>query len=107
MARMIPPVYDTESTPPGEVDVFNKLKEHAPEDWVVFHSFDLPKHIRQQQGEMDFVVVIPDNGVVCLEVKSHQSVRRQANGMWVLGANDPDPRGPFKQANEAMHSLRQ
>ena len=107
MARMIPPVYDTESTPPGEVDVFNKLKDHAPANWVVLHSFDLPQHIRQQQGEMDFVVVIPETGVVCLEVKSHQSVRRQANGMWVLGSSDPEPRGPFKQANEAMHSLRQ
>lgn len=104
---MIPPVYDTESTPPGEVDVFNKLKDHAPEDWVVFHSFDLPKHIRQQQGEVDFVVVIPGNGVVCLEVKSHQSVRRNANGMWVLGTHPPEVKGPFKQSNEAMHSLRQ
>ena len=104
---MIPPVYDIESTPPGEVDVFNKLKDHAPDDWVVLHSFDLPKHIRQQQGEVDFVVVIPGNGVVCLEVKSHQSVRRNANGMWVLGTHPPEVKGPFKQSNSAMHSLRE
>ena len=46
-------------------------------------------------------------GVLCLEVKACHSLQR-ANGLWYYG-HDPhgDPRGPFKQASEAMHSLRQ
>jgi DNA polymerase III delta prime subunit len=58
-------------------------------------------------GEIDFVVIIPNKGILCLEVKACSSLRREG-GLWYYGAGaKPDPRGPFKQASEAMHSLRQ
>jgi len=55
---------------------------------------------------MDFLVIIPNQGVLCLEVKAAHSIKR-TDGMWYYG-NDPigDSRGPFKQAAEGMHSLR-
>lgn len=105
MARMIPAAIDADLAPPGEVDLFNSFRDNTPADWTVLHSVDIPKHVRQVEGELDFLVLIPGLAAVCLEVKSHQQVRRD-EGMWRLGQDAPNPRGPFKQASDAMHSTR-
>lgn len=102
---MIPAVLDR-LAPPGEAMVFRTLLDH-PEaaDWTVLHSFDLPHHVENLQGEIDFVVIVPGLGVVCLEVKSHTKVERTEDGMWHLGSDPPSERGPFKQASDAAFSL--
>jgi len=106
MAHFIPPTFDPRRTPPGEKRVFRDLQEcPGTENWKVLHSFDLPDHIRQVEGEIDFLIIIPGEGIVCLEVKSHERIGRTENGLWLLG-NKTEVRGPFKQASEAMHSLR-
>ena len=57
-------------------------------------------------GEADFVIIIPHKGVLCMEVKAHSKIKREA-GLWYYGNNPtPDKRGPFKQSSEAMHSIR-
>ena len=108
MATMIPSVFDTENGVPGEREVFSRLKDDPnTSDWIVLHSLDIASHSTQVSGEIDFVVIIPHKGVVCLEIKSHRQVRRSADGFWYWGSNaKPDLRGPFKQASTAMHSLR-
>lgn len=108
MARMIPPTIPASCPSPGEQEIFTKLKqEEATRDWIVLHSLDIAQHLRQVAGEADFVIIVPTLGVLCLEVKSCHSLGRR-DGLWFYG-HDPkgDPRGPFKQASEAMHSLRQ
>lgn len=106
MARMIPSVCD-ESAPPGERDLFAALAaDAATQDWIVLHSLGIAKHVRQVEGEADFVVIVPNRGVLVIEVKSHQSVALLADGRWRLGNNAPTSRGPVKQADEAMHSIR-
>ena len=108
MARMIPPVIPHRCSSPGEREIFTRLKdEPGTKDWIVLHSLDIAHHLRQVAGEADFVIIAPALGVLCLEVKACHSLQR-ANGLWYYG-HDPhgDPRGPFKQASEAMHSLRQ
>jgi len=105
---MIPSAIPRFCSSPGEKDIFARLKnEPGTNDWIVLHSLDISHHVRQVAGEADFVVIVPTLGVLCLEVKACRSLRR-ANGLWYYGG-DPqgDPRGPFKQASEAMHSLRQ
>lgn len=107
MARMIPPVIDDQTPSPGERLVFERLRDDPDtEGWIVLHSVSLPRHLRQVEGEVDFVVVVPRLGVLCLEVKAHRSVRRDEQGMWFLGSQQPTPRSPFRQSSEAMHSLR-
>lgn len=102
---MIPPLIEP-GGPPGEVLVFESLKvEAGTEDWIVLHSVDIPQHIRQVEGEADFLILAPGLGVLCLEVKSHLSVARAADGMWRLGRDAPTVRSPFRQAAEAMQSL--
>lgn len=105
---MIPPTIPASCPSPGEQEVFAKLKqEEATRDWIVLHSLDIAQHLRQVSGEADFIIVVPSLGVLCLEVKACHSLERR-DGLWFYG-HDPkgDPRGPFKQAAEAMHSLRQ
>jgi hypothetical protein len=105
MAQFIPPTYGG-NTPPGERRVFRDLQDcPGTENWKVLHSFDLPEHIRQIEGEIDFLILIPGHGVVCLEVKSHDRIARDEFGVWEMGTKK-EARGPFKQASEAMHSLR-
>jgi hypothetical protein len=108
MARMIPSTIPPSCSSPGEREIFNRLKdESATKDWIVLHSLDIAHHLRQVVGEADFVIVAPALGVLCVEVKACRSIQR-TDGLWYYG-RDPhgDPRGPFKQASEAMHSLRQ
>lgn len=108
MARMIPPEVYGDCARRGEKELFLRLRD-APEtrDWIVLHSLDIANHRKQVQGEIDFVVIVPSKGVLCVEVKACQQVHRHA-GKWSYGAKDTqgDLRGPFKQASEGMHSLR-
>lgn len=106
MARMMP-AFCAEAAPPGEKAVFAALRDSDDTDeWLVLHSLGIADHVRQVEGEADFVVIVPDTGILVIEVKSHQSVDRRPNGTWRLGNSAPTARGPFQQANEAMHSLR-
>ncbi|MBC2705604.1 NERD domain-containing protein/DEAD/DEAH box helicase [Desulfobacula sp.] len=106
MATIIPPViadykYD------GERNVALKIKKDSKaKDWIVLHSLDVSKHISQVVGECDFVIIIPGKGVLCLEVKGCKSLAVD-KGLWHYGKKSKgDKRGPFKQAADNMHSIR-
>ncbi|OAV52986.1 nuclease-related domain-containing DEAD/DEAH box helicase [Enteractinococcus helveticum] len=101
------PAYCPTDAPPGERAVYDALlKSSSTSDWIVLHSLGIANHVRQVQGEADFVVIIPARGILVIEVKSHLTLDRQNDGMWRLGNDRPTTRGPFQQASEAMHSLR-
>jgi hypothetical protein len=105
---MIPPLVQQGTRSPGERELFLRFRDDpATSDWVVLHSLDIARHETQREGEADFVVIIPGKGVLCLEVKAHYHVCRQ-DGLWLYGARaeEKDARGPFKQASDAMHSIR-
>jgi Nuclease-related domain/UvrD-like helicase C-terminal domain/AAA domain len=103
---MMPP-YCPEEAPPGERALFNALASSPETDrWIVLHSLAIASHVRQVKGEADFVVIVPDHGVLVVEVKSHTSIERLPDGRWKLGTQAPTSRGPFQQANEAMHSIK-
>lgn len=107
MAKMIPPNIYTETRSPGEVELFERIKtDPLTQNWVVLHSLDIARHTRQVSGEADFVFVVPQKGVLCLEVKACHSISRE-NGLWHLGNKKPEKRGPFRQAEDAMHSIKQ
>ncbi|MFD9653492.1 nuclease-related domain-containing DEAD/DEAH box helicase [Streptomyces mirabilis] len=102
---MIPPIIPPNAAP-GERLVFERLaSDPATRDWTVLHSLELAQHVRQVQGEADFVVIVPGKGIAVIEVKSHRQVTYDEQG-WKLGSQRPTSRSPFKQADEAMHSVR-
>jgi hypothetical protein len=108
MAVMIPSVIPA-TAPPGEREIFARLRDDpATAGWFVLHSLDIANHLTQVSGEADFVVIIPSHGVLVVEVKSHERITRGEDGLWYFGASTQgEARGPFKQASDAMHSLRQ
>ena len=99
MARMIPAFID-EDAPPGEKSVWHMLAG-APADWTVLHSLDLAPWRRNSRTELDFVVIIPEVGLLCIEVKSHNLIEYREEGWFppTLG------KGPFKQCQDAVKSL--
>jgi len=107
MARMMPAFCPSDCPSPAEPEIFAALRDAAgTEDWIVLHSLDIAQHVRQVAGEADFVVIVPDMGVLCLEVKGARTITRSAEG-WRIGRDAPlEARGPFRQAADAMHSLR-
>jgi hypothetical protein len=99
MARLIPSFMD-DHTPPGERDVFNLLAA-GPDDWVALHSLDLAPWNRGLRTEIDFVVIVPDIGLLCVEVKSQELISFE-NDRWY----PPEiKRSPFKQASDARHTF--
>lgn len=109
MARMIPPVVGSGTTSAGEREIFLRLRDDpGATAWIALHSLGLARHDAGVAGEVDFVVIIPTRGVLCIEVKGcSASALRRDSGLWFYGPGDRgDPRSPFRQASEAMHSLR-
>jgi hypothetical protein len=107
MPAMIPNTVAS-SAPPSERRVFDLLKciPHS-EQWTVLHSLGLSNSYSGEYGEIDFVVIIPDNGIVCLEVKGGGV--SCTNGIWSTvdqhGARHDYKRSPFVQVREGMWKL--
>ena len=107
MAKMIPNWIDSDA-PGSEKRVFNLLK-NGPNTtrWTVLHSLALSKRGKKPYGEIDFVVIIPDEGIVCMEVKGGGiSVR---DGVWFSEDRFGKRHGiknPFAQARESMFGLK-
>jgi hypothetical protein len=99
MARLVPSFMD-DRTPPGERDVFNLLAP-GPDDWVALHSLDLAPWNRGLRTEIDFVIIVPDTGILCVEVKSHQDILFDGC-RW---HPDAITRSPFKQASDGRHTF--
>lgn len=108
MARMIPPYLSEDVQSPGEKALFFKLRDDpATKDWIVLHSLFVAEHPKRISGEIDFVVIVPNYGVLCLEVKAGNVSRK--NGMWVYGEGSNAKTsgvGPFRQASDSMHKIR-
>jgi len=99
MARLIPAFVD-ETTPPGEREVFQMLAA-GPDNWTIVHSLDLAPWNRRRRTEIDFVAVVPDSGILCIEVKSHRDISFE-NGRWHPVTIT---RSPFKQALDGRYAL--
>ena len=103
--RLIPPTIAESTQSDGERVVFEALAASDASSWTVLHSFDVAEHRRRLAGEIDFLCLVPGKGVLVVEVKGCHALRRQG-GDWYYGTStEPDHRGPFRQASEAMHSV--
>ena len=93
----------------GEYLVYRSFqRDSATDRWIILHSVFLQSHVRNLSGEIDFLVIAPNKGVFIIEVK-HGYVSKK-DGEWIFKGVSGQPiikkRGPFEQANEALHSLR-
>ena len=93
----------------GELDVFEKLNQafsYAGDEYIAFHSLNLPKHPKKRWSEIDFVIVCP-YGIYTLEVKGGD-IKCDENSDWYSCKKDkPDRKieNPFEQSHDAMQAL--
>ena len=104
---MIPPV-PPHDIPESERRFFVKLAgEPGTEDWTALHSLGLSSRYTGHFGEIDFVILIPGKGIVCIEVKGGGVSQR--NGNWTSrdrhGKTHDLKRSPWAQAQSAMFKL--
>ncbi len=109
MAKMIPPSIDSSTPSSAERRIFNLLKNDPDTDgWTVLHSLGLAHRQGKPYGEIDFVVIVPDKGVLCLEVKGGRISCR--DGLWFtldrFHQKFELKKSPFLQAREGMFALR-
>ena len=92
------------STPHSEKTFFTELRDDpATDDWTALHSLNIVRHHNKLEGECDMVVLVPDRGILIVEVKG-VGVRRE-QGRFFYEDNRPSDLGPFKQAAGARWSL--
>ena len=110
MPRMIPDKPDA-GTPKSELKVFRQLSEQLPADWVVLHSrrFVIPagRYNRAIEGEVDFIVLIPDRGYIGIEVKGGAIGRNESGWYSIDRHKKRHPINPVVQATRAIHSIDQ
>ena len=106
---MIPARINDDRVSAGERRVFGLLQsDPATTDWTVLHSLGIARRPTGPYGEIDFVAIIPGEGVICLEVKGGR-LSCEA-GVWRTmdrhGNVATLKKSPFLQARDSMFALR-
>ena len=113
MATMIPrilPDHRDTDIPWSERQIFEALRTGPyTKGWVVIHSVKVPGRRRNSNPrEVDFLIMVPGAGAVCLEVKGDAYDVR--DGRWFRKSSGPaseaEPAAPNEQAASAMDALK-
>ena len=106
MARMIPQTLPFDA-PGSEQRVFELLRDGpGTGDWTVIWSYrpvQLELESRRRR-EVDFLILIPKAGILCLEVKGGQFEIR--DGSWYPAGTSKSIESPDRQSEQAMFTLR-
>lgn len=107
MANMIPRHIDP-SVVASERRVFAALRTAAAsENWTVLHSLGLSSDWAGEFGEIDFVVLMPGAGIICIEVKGGGVAVR--DGVWTTrnryGVTEMLKKSPYRQAQDGQWKL--
>lgn len=104
MAKLVPDFCKSQSN--GEEKLFEIFRtDSALENVTILHSLNIANHVRLPESEADFVCLIPNQGILVIEVKGHLRINFK-DGKWYMGHDEPTTRGPLRQAKEAMYSIR-
>lgn len=111
MAIMYPKSISQYSPTDSEQIVFFELKQQLPDRFQVFYSvsWSFTKNGKREKSEADFVVVSPDYGYLCLEVKGGSGIRVIDNEWTLLDnthGNRKLTRSPYEQAEASMYYFR-
>lgn len=100
---------------PGEQLTAKVLLKHAPKDWSIIYSKNYLRRYHDYkagedfliEGEIDFIVMVPNLGFCCLEVKSARELKIE-DGNWYRkdGSNwIKYSKTPVQQNRKNMHNL--
>ena len=110
--RKLSPSIRNDSRRDAEVRVFDALAEQLGSKWSVFYSrpwLGETSTGAEIDGECDFVVVHPDMGVLCIEVKGGGITFDAANDKWQSRDRHGlrhNIKNPVEQARRSKHELR-
>lgn len=108
MANMYPKNINEYMPTDSERIVYQELKNQLPDSFDVFYSVSWTSYNagRLEKSEADFVVVSPDYGFLCLEVKGGSGIRIE-DGVWYLSDTVHGERklnmSPYNQAEKNMY----
>lgn len=120
MAVMIPDLAVNEADPSNlalfgnnvaERTVYQALKEQLPDNWTVRYNLDFcywDNGKFRTDGQADFVVVVPDQGLMFLEVKGADGMQIvDGKHYWIKedGTRGKETDDPFDQAQGNKHKL--
>ncbi len=104
MAKLIPNVLKNSVQSRGEIMIFDyfKSEKDLTNDWIILHSLDIAQHRKKKRGEADFIILIPNKGVICVEVKAYSQISRK-DGIWYFGNEKGE--SPFDQVRGNSESI--
>lgn len=110
MAQMIPEVEPGQLKHRSEAGIYRALRDQLDADYTVFHSYSWLRAPAEgeglREGEIDFVIVHPQRGLLVLEVKGGREIHYDGH-RWHRGrARNPSAMAdPFDQARRNTHTL--
>ena len=112
MARLIPKIKPSEIQNAGERKIAEALIEQLPNHVSVIHSFNWVKKVGSRpliQGECDFIILDPQNGLLFIEVKGGLlNYDPETNGWHHIMPNGDTRdvyRDPIEQVSNNMYSI--
>lgn len=105
---MIPKIIGGSTESSAEKRIFELLRtDPATDKWFVLHSLGLARRTSGPYGEIDFVLVIPQKGIVCLEVKGGRVSCKEGDWYTVDRSNIQYKlkKSPFLQVRDSMFAL--
>lgn len=106
---MLIPDHKSEFESDGERILYTKFRlDGSTKSMFILHSVFTSHHIKNMSGELDFLVLAPNEGFFTIEVK-HGGISRK-NGEWCFtnrhGKTNCKKIGPFEQQSATMNSIR-
>ncbi len=111
MARMYPNELKEITVSTAEYHLYHQLRDQLDEQYVVFHSVAwqaIGRNGRPQDGEADFVIAHPTNGILVIEVKGGAVTWQPQTKQWFstsAGGRKHIVKDPFEQARVAKYTL--
>jgi superfamily I DNA/RNA helicase len=93
----------------GERLIFDALKRisHVNPDWVVLHSLKQVKVLQKNAAETDFLVLIPNKGIVVVEAKGATAVDVDGESWKLEGVpKATQNKNPFTQIDNATRNIQ-
>ncbi|HBN57333.1 MAG TPA: hypothetical protein DD414_11215 [Lachnospiraceae bacterium] len=95
----------------SEEIVYHELERQLPDSFEVFYSVSWSemRNGKKETSEADFVVVSPDYGFLCLEVKGGNGIRVNNNEWTLLDQRHGDrklTKSPYEQAENSMYFFK-
>jgi hypothetical protein len=111
MAKMYPTELSPKTKSPAEKMLYKLFRDKLSDEYHVYHNIrwqGIDDKRRARDGETDFIIAHPEQGILLIEVKGGE-IYRDENGRWHSidgqGKDHKLDKDPFEQVMESKHQL--